>query len=106
MFLLSTLLSANGTALAQTPVSIAPNSWGAGSPMPTALMGPFTGVINNKIYVVGGENGSTVFGLNQVYDPASDTWTTGSPMPTPRAGGASAVVNGILYTIGGQTQSA
>src|ERR1700753_123454 len=89
----------------QSPASVASNTWGLGAPMPTARMGSFTGAINNKIYVVGGENISTIFAVNEVYDPASNTWTTASPMPTPRALGASAVVNGILYIMGGQTPS-
>jgi uncharacterized protein (TIGR03437 family) len=90
-------------AQAQTPPSIAPNSWGAGTPMPTARQGPFTGAIGNKIYVVGGITNTSVVNVNEIYDTTNDTWSTGAPMPTARWLAASAVVNNILYTIGGRS---
>jgi uncharacterized protein (TIGR03437 family) len=83
-------------------VSPTPNSWSIGTPMPTSRQGPFTGAIGQKIYVVGGQNTSTV-GVNEVYDTVTDTWTTAAPMLTPRVVGASAVVNNVLYAIGGIT---
>jgi N-acetylneuraminic acid mutarotase len=81
--------------------------WSFGSPMPTARMGAFTGVIDNKVYVVGGENNDDVLSVNEIYDPATDTWMSENvaPMPTARWLGASAVVDGILYTLGGGTRS-
>ena len=103
--LLLTLVMATQPARGQTPVSVAPNSWATGAPMPTAREGVFTGVIGNKIYVIGGAAGSNVFGVNEIYDPATNSWSTGAPMPTPRWIGASAVVNGVLYAIGGGNAS-
>ena len=78
-----------------------PNTWTTGTPMPTPRQYPFTGAIGQNIYVVGGANDSTVLGVNEVYNTATDTWTTAAPMPTARWDGASAVVNNVLYTIGG-----
>jgi uncharacterized protein (TIGR03437 family) len=71
--------------------------------MPTSRMGPFTGAIGSRIYVVGGETDTAVLSVNEIYDPAADTWSFGAVMPTARWNGGSAVVNNILYAIGGQT---
>src|ERR1700744_2253194 len=76
-------------------VSIPPNSWMSGTPMPTSREQPFVGVIGQQIYVVGGGNSSTVLNVNEVYNTATDSWTTAAPMPTARWDGASAVVNNI-----------
>jgi hypothetical protein len=51
---------------AQTPVSVAPNSWALGAPIPTARMGAFTGVIGTKIYVTGGETATAIIGINEI----------------------------------------
>jgi N-acetylneuraminic acid mutarotase len=89
-------------AQAQTPVSPTPNSWGLGTPMPTARDAPFTAVIGPKVYVIGGAtSGTSILNVNEVYDTTTNTWTTAAPLPTPRVGGATAVVNNILYAIGG-----
>lgn len=79
------------------------NSWSSGKAMPTAATGPSAGSINGKIYVVGGSNGTTSLGNNQIYNPTSNTWAAGAVMPTPVGGAATAVVNGLLYVIGGYT---
>jgi uncharacterized protein (TIGR03437 family) len=86
---------------AQTPVAASPNSWTMGASMPTPRNVAFTGVIGQKIYVVGGVNASGFLNVNEVYDTTSNSWTTAAPMPTARGSGAGAVVNNILYTIGG-----
>jgi len=78
-----------------------PNSWRVGTAMPTARMGPFTGAIGSKIYVIGGETDTAILSANEIYDTTTDTWSAGAPMPTARWIGGSAVVNNILYTIGG-----
>jgi N-acetylneuraminic acid mutarotase len=83
------------------------NTWKLGEAMPTPRMGPFTGVVGGKVYVIGGENNTTVLAVNEVYDPATNTWLKdGAPLPTPRWVGASAVVNGTLYAIGGFSNTA
>ena len=83
-----------------------PNSWTTGTPMPTARMGPYTGVIGNNIYVAGGElANNTAVTVNEVYNTVTNTWTSAAPLPSARFNGASAVVNNIFYAIGGQTIS-
>ena len=76
------------------------------SPMPTKRTECGIGVINSKIYVVGGRNGNGEdLDILEVFDPAQNSgmgaWATLAPMPTPRAGVSVAVVNNILYAIGG-----
>jgi len=67
------------------------------------MAGAATG-IDDKIYVVGGENGAT---KTQIYDPSTDTWTTGLDMPTGRSElGVVRGSDGLIYAIGGYSVSA
>jgi hypothetical protein len=52
------------------------DTWTAKTAMPTPRVGVTAGVVNGKIYLIGGDSNVT-----EVYDPATDTWTTKSPMP-------------------------
>jgi Kelch motif/Galactose oxidase, central domain len=81
--------------------------------MPTAraglgLVGFFNPSVqgNNVLYAIGGTNGSTPLGANEMYNPATGTWTVMPSMPTPRAyltvvGGT----DGKIYAIGGVDSS-
>ncbi|MFB0509477.1 MAG: Kelch repeat-containing protein, partial [bacterium] len=73
--------------------------WTVKTPMPTARGGSGVGVINGKIFVVGGRGGNS----NELesYDPVNDTWRTWNPMPTAREGLAAGVVDNKLYCITG-----
>lgn len=84
------------------------NSWSTKTPIPTTNQGSASGgVIDGKLYVVGGcLNGDCragVTNLLQVYDPVADTWTTKASMPTTRFGMATGVIAGKLYVAGGST---
>ncbi len=63
------------------------------------------GVINGKIYVVGGltESGQSKQFHNRldIYDIATNSWTTGAPSDTLRAEAAAGVINSKLYVVGG-----
>ncbi|MFF7677645.1 carboxypeptidase regulatory-like domain-containing protein [Actinacidiphila glaucinigra] len=63
---------------------------------------PAHGVIDGKLYAVGGwgASGSPDAKL-EIYDPQSDSWTTGASAPKPYAGSGTAVLDGKLYMIGG-----
>lgn len=78
----------------------ATDTWATKTPMPTARYGLTSGVVNGKIYVIGG-NINTV----EEYDPATDTWATRTPMPTRRYWLTSSMVNGKIYAIGGYSYS-
>jgi N-acetylneuraminic acid mutarotase len=70
--------------------------------MPTGRRQLAVGVVNNKIYAIGGTGGETKV---EEYDPATNTWTTKASMPTARYGLAIGVVNNNIYTIGGYGSS-
>jgi N-acetylneuraminic acid mutarotase len=63
-----------------------------------------TGVVDGKIYAVGGWNPFEEpqrLDLVEVYDPVSDTWAKRADMPTRRDDVKVAVVRGIIYVLGG-----
>jgi len=90
----------------------ATNRWETRSPMPTSRNHAFFGVVNNKIYVIGGRMGHSFISVAsntdvvEEYDPSSDSWgAIKARMPTPRSGGASATFGGRIYAAGGEFQS-
>jgi N-acetylneuraminic acid mutarotase len=90
----------------------ATNTWRARSPMPTARNHSAVGVVNGKIYVLGGRLGSAFISaasntdVVEEYDPASDQWgALRAPMPTPRSAVAWGVHRGRIYVAGGEVRS-
>jgi len=58
------------------------NTWRERAPMPTPRDIVEAGVIDGKIYVVGGiDDTLTLSVANEVYDPATDSWETKAPIP-------------------------
>jgi N-acetylneuraminic acid mutarotase len=87
----------------------ATNKWEQRSPMPTTRNHAFSGVVNGKIYIIGGRQGSGGAGnasptdVVEEYDPAKNLWSdVKAPMPTPRSGGGDATYNGKIYVAGGE----
>ena len=74
--------------------------------MPVSRVHPAVGVVDGKIYIIGG---STGWGLEHerrmdrvsIYDPATDTWEEGPKMPTGRDAYLGGVINNYIYVIGG-----
>ena len=83
--------------------SFAQGEWTAKSDMPTARFGLSAEAVNGKIYAIGGSNASSILGMVEEYDPATDTWSTKTDMPTIRKGMATSVVNGRIYVFGGSS---
>ena len=90
----------------------ATNTWTERSPMPTARNHAFSGVVNGKIYVIGGRIGAgnipatTNIDVVEEYDPAMNLWgVVKQRMPTPRSGGGAATYNGKIYVSGGELQT-
>ena len=88
------------------------NTWTERSAMPTARNHAFSGVVNNKIYVIGGRIGAgnipatTNVDVVEEYDPAANLWgPIKDRMPTPRSGGGAATFNGKIYVGGGELQT-
>jgi N-acetylneuraminic acid mutarotase len=89
------------------------NTWRARANMPTPRNHTGAGVINGKIYVIGGRIGAAFIGPSsnlsnvEAYDPATDTWSGPlAKMPTPRSGLDVGVYNGRMYVAGGEFQNA
>ena len=85
------------------------NTWTERSPMPTSRDHAFSGVVNNKIYVIGGRIGAgnvpatSNIDVVEEYDPATNLWgAVKQKMPTPRSGGGVATYNGRIYVAGGE----
>ncbi len=88
------------------------DKWESRSPMPTARNHAFAGVVDGKIYVIGGRIGSPFItvaqnvGVVEEYDPATDQWgAPRRPMPTPRSGGGWGTHGGRIYVAGGEQQT-
>jgi N-acetylneuraminic acid mutarotase len=87
------------------------NTWRARAPMPTPRNHTAAGVVDGKIYVIGGRIGAAFIAASsdlanvEAYDPATDTW--GRPlakMPTARSGLDVGVYKGRIYVAGGENQ--
>ena len=83
------------------------NTWTTKASIPTGRLGTASAVINNLMYVIGGDlTGNNAPGTaNEVYDPILDAWMVRTPMPQARWMLASGVANGRIYVIGGFTGS-
>jgi N-acetylneuraminic acid mutarotase len=79
------------------------NTWTILSPMPTGRSGIGAGVVNDKLYVFGGED-PRLFSEVEVYDPKTDTWRQLAPMRTPRHGIFATVIGNAIYIPGGAVQ--
>ena len=77
--------------------------WTAKTDMPTVNGSHTSGVVNGKIYIIGGTN-SAVEAMKEVYkyDPQKDTWERAADFPTPRVFLSASEANGKIYAIGGR----
>jgi N-acetylneuraminic acid mutarotase len=87
----------------------ATNKWESRNPMSVPRNHAFSGVVNGKIYVIGGRTGhgfilsATNTDVVEAYDPASNAWSMPKErMPTARSGGASGTDGRIIYVAGGE----
>ncbi|HUU19025.1 MAG TPA: kelch repeat-containing protein [Sedimentisphaerales bacterium] len=77
------------------------DTWTRKADMPTARGDTSNCVVNEKIYVIGGDVGNEPISIVEVYDPATDTWAEQTELPTRRFWFSTNVVDGIIYVIGG-----
>lgn len=88
-------------------------SWSELAPMNAARGALGGGVLDGKLYAVGGSRGYPrpdtrdgtpgAFASVEIYDFAGNRWTAGPPLHTARHHVASAVAGGKLYIVGGRT---
>jgi N-acetylneuraminic acid mutarotase len=102
---------ANGKIYVMTGVSVyeydpTTDNWTAKTAMPTPRERSSFGIAayQNKIYVIGGSNGTRGYtdylSTNEVYDPLTDMWETKQPMPTSMIWVEANVINGKIYAMG------
>jgi N-acetylneuraminic acid mutarotase len=91
----------------------ATNTWETRRSMPTPRNHAAVGVVNGKIYVLGGRLGNAFItraantDVVEGYDPATDQWgPTMTRMPTPRSALAWGTYKGKIYVAGGELQNA
>jgi N-acetylneuraminic acid mutarotase len=80
------------------------NTWAPLADLPIARDHACGGVMDGKLVVAGGRDGSVTGPAPDVweYDPGTNAWTALAPMPTGRGGMACGVIDGALYTTGGE----
>ena len=89
----------------------ATDTWTTGSPMPTAVAGYASAIVDGKIYVISGvASGSTKTNLTQIYDPQKGEWSLGVPIPMSVSSAAAGAVTGAnvakaIYVIGGSNET-
>lgn len=75
--------------------------WYQAAEMPTRRCRAGLAVLGDKVYAVGGFNGSLRVRTVDVYDPIADSWTTCCSMEARRSTLGVAVLNGCIFAIGG-----
>jgi hypothetical protein len=88
------------------------NTWSTAAPIPSAVYGYGSAVIDGEIHIIGGSKSPGTVGTNsfvdsnQVYDPQNNSWSLGANLPSAATFGAAAATVGfmappLLYFIGG-----
>jgi hypothetical protein len=88
------------------------NTWSTAAPIPSAVYGYGSAVIDGKICIIGGSKSPGTVGTNsfvdsnQVYNPQTNSWSLGANLPSSATFGAAASTEGfmappLLYFIGG-----
>jgi len=87
----------------------ATNKWESRAPMSVPRNHAFSGVVDGKIYVIGGRTGHAFIlsaantDVVEEYNPVSNTWSAPKErMPTARSGGASGTDGRRIYVAGGE----
>lgn len=90
----------------------ATNTWKTLQDMPTARNHGAIGVVNNRLYYIGGRVGNAFItrasntDIVEVYDPAADQWgPLLAPMITPRSAVAWGTHNNRIYVAGGEQRT-
>lgn len=75
--------------------------WFLAAEMPNRRCRAGLAVLGDKVYAVGGFDGSLRVRTVEMYDTATDTWTTGASMIARRSTLGVAVLNDCIYAVGG-----
>ena len=88
----------------------ATNRWETRKPMPTPRNHPAIGVVNGRIYLIGGRITANNIGgyvasnvdVVEEYNPATDSWRGMNRMPSARSGQGWTTYQGKIYVVGGE----
>jgi hypothetical protein len=93
---------ASNSATALEVYNPSSNTWSPLAPMPTGRSGIAAAVVNNELWVFGGEDlDGGLFGNVEVYNPVSNSWRQDPNMPSPRHGIWASVIGNKVYMPGG-----
>lgn len=81
------------------------DTWQEEKPMPTARFRAESCIVDNKIYIMGGENKLKAISDVDIYDTLNDTWKKGTPMPIAVEKFAISAVGNKIYVFGGQSNN-
>jgi hypothetical protein len=81
------------------------DTWSSKIPIPFSITGASAVVLNYKIYLIGGYNGSNYLKQVLIYDPILNTWSNGPDMQVERAYFGACVFDGRIYVFGGMNNS-
>ena len=74
------------------------NSWSSLTPLSAPRSGIATAVLNDKLFLIGGEGYSFV----DVFDPVTEQWSSAQALPSVVTKGTAITVGGKIYLLGGQ----
>jgi N-acetylneuraminic acid mutarotase len=77
------------------------DTWIIRTSMITPVSGAGVVVMNDAIYIIGGNDGNNATRDVQIYDPYTNSWSLGTPLPETRAELGAVVLGGKIFAIGG-----
>ena len=84
---------------------IATDTWTTGAAVPSSPGNLWSTVAcnaaTNKVYVIGGFDGSAATTSNFIYDATANTWSSGAAFPVGTYGSDGGLINGHIYVAGG-----
>jgi N-acetylneuraminic acid mutarotase len=97
------LLGGIGAGAGQMQIyDVRSNRWTVGPELPFQAGGSASALIDGKLYVGGGIDGSSTLAEAAAYDPATQTWSAIAPMPKPTSHAASGTDGARWYVFGGR----
>jgi N-acetylneuraminic acid mutarotase len=95
----------NGVDLADATVQTYDTStetWSTAPSMPTARLNLAAAGGPNRVYAIGGSDGTGPLATHEIFDPAGNDWTTAAPLSSARESlGATTGPDGLIYVFGG-----
>jgi N-acetylneuraminic acid mutarotase len=77
--------------------------WQEVAPMPTRRAALGVAVVGDRLFAIGGAQGTDDRTANEAYDFRTGRWSSRRPMPTARDHLGVAAMNGLVYAAGGRT---